>query len=79
MKTLKQIIPLTDFRLECIFDNGSRKVADIKPFLKTEAFMPLKDLQAFKSVTNKNYFAEWAGYDLDLSADTLWHISTDIN
>jgi hypothetical protein len=74
MYRLEQIKPLKDFILECYFNNGTKKNVDLKPFLDKEAFLPLKEPGNFDRVINKSYFVEWLGLDIDLSADTLWHI-----
>ena len=74
MYELNDIKPLPDFILECRFSNGTLKKVDLKPFLNKEAFLPLKDNGNFKKAVNKNYFVEWLGLDIDLSADTLWHL-----
>jgi len=77
MRTLTNIKPLSDYRLECLFSDGTTKIADIKPFLDKEAFKPLTDPHVFASALyNGGYFVEWKNYEVDLSADTLWHIST---
>ena len=76
MRTLINTKPLDDFQLECQFNDGTRKIADLKPFLKTEVFKPLMNEQAFSQVKNCKYFVEWSDYEVDLSADTLWHIAT---
>lgn len=76
MRTITTIKALSDYRLECVFDDGSKRIADIKPFLSAEAFKPLSDPRLFSSaLSNKGYFVEWKDQDIDLSADTLWHIS----
>jgi hypothetical protein len=75
MYELNQIKPLNDFILECRFSNRVLKNVDLKPFLNKEAFLPLKDENNFKKVVNKSYFIEWLGLDIDLSADTLWHLA----
>jgi hypothetical protein len=76
MRTITNIKALSDFRLECVFDDGSKRIADIKPFLNAEAFKPLLDPQIFSAaLSNQGYFVEWKDQDVDLSADTLWHIS----
>ena len=49
MRTLINILPLHDFCLECLFSDGTIKIADIKPFLKSEVFsQPLKSHFWFK-------------------------------
>jgi len=76
MRTLKDIKPLSDYRLQCLFDDGSIRIADIKPFLEKEVFKPLNDPKVFSTALNNGgYFVEWKKYEVDLSADTLWHIS----
>ncbi len=77
MRTLINIIPLNDFRLECLFNDGTKKIADIKPFFKTEVFKPLMNKDAFSQIKNCKYFVEWSDYEIDLSADTLWHIASN--
>ena len=74
MREITEIKPLADFILSCRFDNGVLKTIDIKPLLDKEAFLPLKEDGNFKKVVNHNYFVEWLGLDIDLSADTLWHM-----
>jgi len=77
MRTLINITPFNDFQLECLFNDGSKKIADIKPFFKTEVFKPLMNKEAFLQIKNRKYFVEWSDYEIDLSADTLWHISAN--
>jgi hypothetical protein len=73
MREIIEISPLANYILACRFSNGISKHVDLKPFLNKEAFLPLKDESNFKKVVNRNYFVEWLGLDIDLSADTLWH------
>ncbi|TDW96894.1 DUF2442 domain-containing protein [Dinghuibacter silviterrae] len=76
MRTITNIKALNDYLLECVFSDGSTRIADIKPFLTAEAFKPLLDPRIFSStLSNQGYFVEWKDQDIDLSADTLWHIS----
>ena len=74
MKEIRTVKALNNFELICEFSNGVFKKVDIKPFLDKEAFKPLSQEGNFSKVVNKNYFIEWLGLDIDLSADTLWHI-----
>jgi hypothetical protein len=75
MRTITKINVLSDFKLECLFNDGTIKIADIKPFLKTEVFKPLINPIAFAKVSNHSYYVEWVDHEVDLSADTLWRIS----
>ncbi len=75
MRILTDIKPLSNYRLECLFSDGTKKIADIRPFLVKEAFKPSANPHVFASAYNGGYFVEWKEYEVDLSADTLWHIS----
>lgn len=49
---------------------------DVKPYLRYEAFAPLKDIDAFNRIRNGGYYIEW-DCGADLSADTIeahWNI-----
>lgn len=74
MRLLINVAPLSNYRLACIFDNGTEKVADITQYLQSEAFKPLQKPELFNKVQNRAYYVEWLDGEVDLSADTLWHI-----
>jgi len=78
MKTLSAVKPLENYKLQCTFIDGTKKVADISVFLEAPAFMPLKQKNIFNKVSNHNYFVEWTDCEVDLSADTLWQIGKEI-
>ncbi len=73
MRNIVSITPTDDFLLLMKFENGIEKKFDIKPFLKSPVFFPLKDKTVLKTVSNKGYFIEWQNEEIDLSADILWH------
>jgi hypothetical protein len=68
--TLNEVIPLDDHLLFVETQDGIEGVFDLKPYLKSEAFLPLKDVEEFFSVHNGGYFVEWP-CGADLSADTI--------
>ena len=68
--TLLQVTPLDDHLLFVQTKDGKEGVFDVKPYLDTEAFSPLKNYSEFASVHNGGYFVEWP-CGADLSADTL--------
>jgi hypothetical protein len=74
MRNLRTVQVKERYFLECSFDDGSVKMADIKPYLKSEAFRPLTDVMIFKRVINNRNYVSWPNEEVDLSADTLWHI-----
>ena len=77
MRTILNLKALDNYKLQCTFNDGSKKIADISTYLNAPAFLPLQQYAAFNKVSNKNYFVEWVDYEIDLSADTLWHIGKD--
>lgn len=76
MRQLISVTPVSDHKLICLFDNGVMKVADITQYLQSEVFQPLQKPELFNQVQNQQDYVEWLNGDVDLSADTLWHIGT---
>jgi hypothetical protein len=74
MRTLSSVVALDNNRLQCTFDTGETKIADISIYMNAPVFEPIKQSKVFEQVSNKKYFVEWEEYEVDLSADTLWHI-----
>lgn len=62
----------------CYFEGGINKKADISECLKTPVFEPLNNPINLLKGENKGYFVEWPDWDVDLSADTLWHLGTTV-
>ncbi len=67
---INEIKPNPDFTLSVIFADGRSGVFDVKPYLDFEAFVELKNIDAFNQVRNGGYFIEWE-CGADLSADTI--------
>lgn len=78
MRTIISIKPLDSYKLLCIFSDGTNKIADTTDYLKGEAFKPLLNSNEFSKIENHRYYVVWPDYELDLSADTLWHIGIDV-
>ncbi len=74
MRKIRVVCAIDGYLLECSFEDGSRRIADIKPYLKSEAFQSLQEVAVFKRVTNNGDYVSWQNEEIDLSADTLWHI-----
>ena len=76
-----EIVPKDNYTLYIKAADGKTGVFDVKPYLESEAFAPLKDRSAFARVRNGSYFVEW-DCGADLSADTIqarWEISSTDN
>ena len=73
MRTITELYPTENFILRVRFENGTEKSFDLKPYLHLPVFAALQKQEDFNSVVNKGYFIEWPSFEIDLSADTLWH------
>ena len=73
MRKIVSLSPQEDFQLKLEFDDGTKKEFDMKPYFQFPVFSILRNPNIFKQVTNRSYFIEWQGQQIDLSADTLWH------
>ena len=74
-----EVIPKEDCTLYIRTEDGRAGIFNVKPYLNSEAFAPLKDKQEFEQVRNGGYFVEWQ-CGADLSADTIqsrWDLITD--
>ena len=78
---IADIDPKDNYMLYVQFDDGQAGLFDVKPYLDSEAFTPLKDASEFKRIHNGKYFVEW-DCGADLSADTIharWLLAADEN
>jgi hypothetical protein len=62
---------LEDYQLEVSFENGERRIFDVKPFLSRGIFVRLQDRSLFQSARAVDGSVEWPG-GLDLSYETLY-------
>ncbi len=68
---VNSIRPLDDYRLEIVFENGERRVFDVKPYLYRGVFVRLQNRALFEAAQVVAGSVEWPG-GLDLSYDTLY-------
>lgn len=76
---IEEIIPQDNYLLFIKAEGGQTGLFDVKPYLGSEAFEPLKDRKEFTRVRNGRYFIEW-DCGADISADTIearWAICTE--
>jgi hypothetical protein len=74
---IAEIIPQDDYLLYIKAEDGKAGLFDIKPYLDSEVFAPLKDRDEFERIHNGKYFIEW-DCGADISADTIqarWKVS----
>ena len=68
---VEHVRPLDDYRLEVTFENGERRVFDVKPYLQRGVFVRLQNRAVFQAARVVVGSVEWPG-GLDLSYDTLY-------
>ncbi len=73
MRKILSVKPLDNYLLELKFNDNSTRIFDMCNYLEFPVFKVLKSINNFKTVVNKGYFIEWEKFQIDLSADTLWH------
>ena len=64
-----------DYKLLITFNDGSRKLADLKPYLYGEVFSELLDRNKFIQYGLNGYTIEWAN-GADLAPEFLYDIGT---
>ncbi|SRR6266536_2205121 len=68
---IKSVKTQEDYRLLLTFENGEKRVFDLKPYLEKPVFRWLKNIALFKTARVVSGSVEWQG-DVDLSYDTLY-------
>ena len=68
---VQHVHPLDDYQLEVVFENGERRIFDVKPYLQRGVFVRLQNRAAFQAARVVAGSVEWPG-ELDLSYDTLY-------
>ncbi|MCK5720107.1 MAG: DUF2442 domain-containing protein [Thiomargarita sp.] len=64
--SIKKVIPLKDYKLSIVFENGEQGILDMKPYLNFGVFHRLKDHIFFNQVRVVFDTIEWeSGIDLD--------------
>jgi hypothetical protein len=69
--SVKQVCPLADHQLLITFDNGERRVLDVKPYLGAGVFTALRDATLFNSVRVSFDTVQWAN-GADLCPEVLY-------
>ena len=67
---IARVTPWRDGTLHIVAEDGRFGAFDVRPYLESPAFLPLKDWAEFSQVRNGGYCIEWR-CGADLSADTI--------
>ncbi|MEP6894425.1 MAG: DUF2442 domain-containing protein [Chloroflexota bacterium] len=68
---VKSVKPQADYCLLLTFQNGEKRIFDLKPYFEKPVFARLKNITLFKTVRVVSGAVEWQG-EIDLSNDTLY-------
>ncbi|MCL2638419.1 MAG: DUF2442 domain-containing protein [Oscillospiraceae bacterium] len=72
------VLPTEDYKLFLTFNNGEKRVFDVKNILNLPAFKKLSNKEFFKAVKTEYGTIAW-GNDIDYCPDTLYNESVLIN
>lgn len=75
---VKEVKTLSDYKIFIAFEDGEKKVFDLKPYLEYEVFKPLKNTDEFNKVFIDFGTVCWE-CGADLSRDTLYIKGTEYN
>lgn len=73
--TVKSVKPLKEYKLLIIFEQGVKKIFDMKPYLKYPMYKPLADVALFNAVSTNGQTAIW-NEDIDIAPETLYKNGT---
>ena len=65
-----------DYKIEFTFNNGYRKVVDLKEQLDGPIFEPLKDINYFRKFTLNRWIIEWDN-GADLAPEFLYELAVE--
>ena len=68
---VKFVQPQEDYCLLLTFENGEKRIFDLRPYLEKPVFQRLKNMAEFQSARVMSGSIEWQG-EVDLSYDTLY-------
>ena len=74
---VKSVRPQENYCLLLIFENGEKRIFDLKPYLDKGVFTRLKNVAEFKTARVVSGSVEWHG-EIDLSYDTLYLASVPV-
>lgn len=82
MHEVVRVIPLENYCILAEFENGEKRIADIKPLLVKPTFKALENERLFKSVYVQYGAPTWKkadGYELDICPDKLYMDSKSVD
>lgn len=71
---VKQVVPKEDYKLLLTFENGEKRLFDMKPYLDIGLSKQLKDIKLFNTVKISFDTVEWANH-ADIDPEVLYEQS----
>lgn len=65
------VITREDYTLDLVFENGERRIFDMKPFLDKKPFVKLSNSPLFFKASVQYGTVVWPG-NIDIAPETLW-------
>ncbi len=75
--SVKKVKPIENYQLFLIFENGEKRIFDMKPFLGIGVFKELKDINIFNSVRTSFDTVEWSN-EADIDPEILYEKSVEV-
>ncbi len=72
--TAEEVTPIDNYKLRIKFDNGERKIFDVKPYIRGSWFEELQNISYFKSVNVDGFTVAWPNGQ-DICPDELYYSS----
>jgi hypothetical protein len=80
METLLDVVSVTtpdSHTLEVVFENGEKRVFDMRPFLNRKPFTRLLNSPLFFKASVQYGTVVWPG-NIDIAPETLWELSVPV-
>lgn len=77
MNKLISVTPQDDHTLVLVFDDGSQRLFDVRPYLDKGIFVELKNLAYFRQVRIAFGTVQWP-HQQDIAPETLYHDSREV-
>ncbi len=75
MHFVRDVSYISEYKLLLTFEDGSKRIVDLEPYLEGEIFEPLKDIEYFKTVRlNPDVDTIVWSNGADMSPDFLYEI-----
>lgn len=74
MNRIIEVKPLDNYQILVTFQNGEKRIKDMKPYLEKGVFKKLKDEKFFKTVRVAYGTVSWEE-EIDLCADSIYETS----